>query len=195
MKYLEKHSGMSLVGRQAGTDGQYGVEWSRWFLTPIIFLPRLLSYQNRRTTFHIHVPDYRLATSSLIIDRQGDEMQFLMGPGPLDNPADYLIEVTNLTILIIYIIFIVTLSSTPPSRWLSFIIASQKSSSTSTKKHLNKEKELSSRLIQYWTNFIYTGWDWMYIRVQIHITITWVSNQNSDGKRRGKNWSWFIGSW
>merc|ERR1719150_3553277 len=43
--------------------------------------------------------------------KQGDEMQFLMGPGPLDNPAEYLIE----------------------------------------------EKELSSRLIQYWTNFIYTG--------------------------------------
>ena len=177
MKYCGKYSGMSLAGRQAGTDGQYGVEWSRWFLTPIIFLPRLLSYQNRWTRFHIHVPDYRLATSSLIIDRQGDEMQFLMGPGPLDNPADYLIEVT---------IFIIN---------FIFIKVSPKSSSTSTKKHQNKEKELSSRLIQYWTNFIYTGWDWMYIRVQIHITITWVSNQNSDGKRRGKNWSWFIGSW
>ena len=34
--------------------------------------------------------------SKYIFMFQGDEIQFLMGPGPLDNPAEYLIEVTVL---------------------------------------------------------------------------------------------------
>ena len=45
------------------------------------------------TTFHIHLPDHHG-------HYQGDEIQFLMGPGPLDNPAEYLIEVTNITFIV-----------------------------------------------------------------------------------------------
>ena len=95
-----------------------------------------------------------------------------MGPGPLDSPAEYLIEVT--------IIVNVTVSRNHPQR--SYQGNSLKHGLVGVKllplmvrvtikylffkssfNHQNQEKELSSRLIQYWTNFIYTGWEYLLV--------------------------------